>query len=95
MIYLTRKQLIKEKESDVLEAKKKWETEAERARYHEERLEQLLKERSGEEVKYPSNWEPQTSNCELKELSPLSEEFIRIEKRVMETLKCKILKIER
>lgn len=62
---------------------------------HEERVLQLHKELKGVKVKYPSEWEPQTTNCELKELLKESDEFRRIADRVKESIKCEVLSIAR
>lgn len=66
------------------------------AKMHEERSMQLERERKGEKVIYPSTWEPQTSNCELKEVAEYSEEFSKVSSRMKETMPHhKIKKIER
>eukprot|EP01091_Cochliopodium_minus_P006377 TRINITY_DN1626_c0_g1_i1.p1 TRINITY_DN1626_c0_g1~~TRINITY_DN1626_c0_g1_i1.p1 ORF type:complete len:848 (-),score=282.41 TRINITY_DN1626_c0_g1_i1:26-2533(-) len=46
--------------------------------------------------KFPSSWVDFENNCELFVESPSSQDYIRIEKRIRETLpSCRILKIER
>lgn len=46
-------------------------------------------------MKFPKNWVPQSANCTLVPLEKKSEEFQSLKTRWKETMKRKIIKVER